>query len=229
MDGIDKQCAECVGYEKESSVARHTKRLVTAAGVDVKVTSLIGTVRTTTFRLSQKSCGYHSRVVLTGDSIHILDLRPESDMECRQFCLYFLGSHDHAENGFLFHRQIHQNKGKILQPMSSLVAFALILSHKQHIYVLRGITKAENFTSAEHRYCIESDERVCCNKMPMEVINQTADVVLHDGVINIFTSTERLRYADDTDTGKVDQYRMEDELVEVFLKGRQIWCVLVKF
>ena len=150
-------------------------------------------------------------------------------MECKQFYSYCLGSHDHAENGFLFHRQIHQRKEKILQPMSSLVAFALIVSHKQHNYVLGGITKAENFTSAVHRYCIESDGWVCCNKMPMEVINQTADVVTHDEVMNIFTSTERLRYADDTESGKVDQYRMEDELVEVFLKGRQIWCVLVKF
>ena len=49
--------------------------------------------------------------------------------------------------------------------------------------------------------------------------------MVHDDVINVFTSTTRFKYIDYSDTWSSDHYQLEGELVKVFVKGNAIRCV----
>ena len=79
--------------------------------------------------------------------------------------------------------------------------------------------------SAVYRYCTTSNTWDQCNNLPAVVGRDNADVVVHDGAINVLTSTTRYKYSEDSDTWSSDHYQLEGDLVKVFVKGNDIRCV----
>ena len=79
--------------------------------------------------------------------------------------------------------------------------------------------------SVVYRYCTASNTWDQCNNFPAVVNRDNADVVVHDGAINVFTSTARFKYSEDSDTWSSDHYQLEGDLVKVFVKGNDIRCV----
>ena len=85
-------------------------------------------------------------------------------------------------------------------------------------------TDAFNF-SVVFRYCTTSNTWDQCSTLPAVVNRDNADVVVHDGAINVFTSTKRFKYSEDSDTWSSDHYQLEGNLVKVFVKGNDVRCV----
>ena len=79
--------------------------------------------------------------------------------------------------------------------------------------------------SVVFRYCTASNTWDQCNNLPAVVNRDNADVLVHNGAINVFTSTTRYKYSEDSDTWSSDHYQLEGNLVKVFVKGNGIRCV----
>ena len=79
--------------------------------------------------------------------------------------------------------------------------------------------------SVVYCYCTASNTWDQCNNFPVVVNRDNADVLVHYGAINVFTSTTRYKYSEDSDTWSADHYQLEGDLVKVFVKGNDIRCV----
>ena len=115
------------------------------------------------------------------------------------------------------------NKIWVYLTPAPLVVSPLVVSHKQYIYILGSQTVLGSY-SLVHRYCSATNRWKQCNRFPKSGSSNNAYVLVHDGVISVFTSTTRFKYKKDADTWSADHYEKED-FVKVFVKGNDIRCV----
>ena len=99
---------------------------------------------------------------------------------------------------------------------------------KRNSCIPRDQTGSMN-VSAVYRYSTASHTWDQCNNLPAVVNRNNADVVVHDGAINVFTSNTRYKYIHDFDTWRSDHYQLEGDLVKVFVKGDDIRCVTCQY
>ena len=78
---------------------------------------------------------------------------------------------------------------------------------------------------AVYRYSTANNTWNNCRDLPEGVYSSNTDVLVHDDVTNVFTSTTRFKYIEDSDNWSSDHYQLEGELVKVFVKGNAILCV----
>ena len=164
-------------------------------------------------RLPSEYLHYYS-VVLTADSIYILNGIGRTNPN------YY----DKGYDRFVLNRSLTNKVWKSIKPIPSAVSSPLVVSYKQYIYVL-GYRNESMGCLTVHRYCTANNTWNNCRDLPEGVYSSNTDVLVHDDAINVFSSTTRFKYIEDSDTWRVDHYQLEGDLVKVFVKGNDIRCV----
>ena len=127
-------------------------------------------------------------------------------------------------NSFVLNRSLTNKAWESIQPMpSAVVSPSAVASYKQYIYVL--FTNRSTERLAVNRYSTASNTWNNCSALPQAVSSYNTDLLVHDDAINVFTSTKRFKYSEDSDTWSSDHYQLEGDLVKVFVKGNDIRCV----
>ena len=195
-----------------TSSAFHSNQLVVISQHEVRLINLKGNVNIEQLpRLPSKCLIDSSRVALTADSIYILNGTKR-------------GYYDKGYDSFVLNRSLTNKAWKSIEPIpSALDSLSAVVSHKQYIYVLFMI-RSTGFP-AVYRYSTANNTWNTCRDLPEGVYNNNTDVLVHDDVINVFTSTTRFKYIEDSDNWSHDHYQLEGELVKVFVKGNAIRCV----
>ena len=110
--------------------------------------------------------------------------------------------------------------------MPHAVRDPLVIQHQQCIYVLGGYNY-NGIQSSVSQYNIEDDTWKRCSDMPVAWTSGEAGVVVHEGRIKVITVDKCLMYADHTDTWTIKQYNRLGDMVNAFVRRRQI-CAAVQ-
>ena len=209
---------------RNASIAFHSNKLVVVSGQEVTLINLTESLNIEHLpRLPYHWDG--CRVLLNEEGIYVLNClsktnQPNHSATYKAHKAKFRGSKNSVT-----YLSLSKKTWAVAQPMPYAIVSPLVVSHKQYIYVL-GSQPGSVSNSLVFWYCTANGTWKHCNHFPTLVNSDDADVLVHDDVINMFTSTTRFQYREDSDTWSADHYVMEGaHVVRVYIKGQHIRCV----
>ena len=201
--------------DNNSSFAFYSNQLVVVSGLDVTLVNLTGRGSIEQLpTLPNKYQSLDSEVLLTADNIFLLG----------RFRKRKSTYHSVVVKCFVFHRSFSNKAWKDAQNVPCSAFSPLIVLHKQTIFVI-GCINRRNHISAMYWYSTANDTWDECDNFDAVVNSRNAYVLVHDDAINVFTSTTRFKYIEESDTWDADHYQLEGNLMKVFVKGQHIQCV----